>query len=150
TTREDFLARHPEYAADRLPGRPRSSVDTVATVRWQFFCDVMEETGQPLTTLDGDLWFWSSPEPMFEEIGGSGFAVSPHRIPPGSARLPGVTLETHRRYGLFNGGLAYFADLPPAREMAARTYEWSYTEVIGLPNGQFMFGDQGHLERVAE
>lgn len=148
-TRAAFLRAHPELAPERLPGPPRSPVDTVVTMRWQFFVDVMEATGAPLTTIDGDMWFWSDPEPMFKEIGAAGMAVSPHRIPQASAGLPGVTFETHRRYGWFNAGLCYFADVAPVRDMALRNRAWSYTEVFAREDGGFDFGDQGHLERVA-
>jgi len=150
TTRADFIARHPDFEPSRLPGPPRSPVDTVATVRWQFFADVMAEIGQPLTTLDGDVWFFSSPEPVFAEIGRAPMAVCPHRIPPAARGLPGVTYETHWIYGEFNSGITYWADPAPLAEMAALTREWSYTEVRRHPvDGRPDFGDQGALERVA-
>jgi len=52
TTRGAFLARHPDLEPSRLPGPPRSAVDVVATVRWAFFGDVMESTGEPLVIDD--------------------------------------------------------------------------------------------------
>ncbi|MES2339329.1 MAG: hypothetical protein V4537_14640 [Pseudomonadota bacterium] len=148
TPRIAFLDRHPEYSPDLLPGPPRRPVDEVVTMRWRFFADVMEATGEPLTCIDGDLWFWSSPEPMFVEIGAAGLAVSPHDIPRATAGLPGVTHETHRRYGLWNAGLVYMADPSVAEEMARLNREWSYTEVRERADGDYDFGDQGHLERV--
>jgi len=151
-SRAGFLAKHPECAPERLPGPPRSPIDTVATVRWAFFFDVMKATRAPLTTLDGDLWFWSSPEPMFDEIGDAPMAVCPHGIPPRSFGLPGVCYETHRRYGLYNSGLVYFGleGAGALAEMAEATREWSYTEVRQHPeDGQDDFGDQGALERIA-
>lgn len=147
TWRKDFLACHPEL--ETLPGKPRSPVDTIATVRWQFFADVMEATGEPLTQLDGDLWFWDSPESMFAEIGDARMAVSPHRIPSASAGLPGVTFETHGKFGLYNSGLVHFSDAGPARDLARLNREWSYTELRELPDGRVVFGDQGWLEEVA-
>lgn len=149
-TREGFLARHPDFEPSRLPGPPRSPIDTVVTMRWRFFADVMEETGAPLTTLDGDLWFWSSPEPMFAEIGAAKLAVCPHRIPPRSAGLPGVTFETHRQFGLFNTGLVYMAGVSIAREMAELNHAWSYTDVVERPGKRPLFGDQSALEDIVE
>ncbi len=150
TPRAEFLAAHPDHAPDRLPGPPRRTVDQVCGNRWRFFADVMASTGEPLTCVDGDMWFWSSPEPMFAEIGAAGMAVSPHRIPPAAAGLPGVTFETHRKYGLYNGGLCHFADPAPVLEMAALNREWSHTiDPRPRPDGTWDFGDQGHLERTA-
>lgn len=150
--REMFLHAHPELDPIRLPGPPRSPVDTVATVRWAYFADVMESNGEPLTWLDGDIHFFSSPEPLYDELTAAGarFAVSPHRIPPRAAGHPGVCHETHAQYGLFNAGLGWAADPAPLLEMAEATRAWSYTEVRPHPDdGLPDFGDQGALERIA-
>lgn len=153
TPREAFLRRAAGlWDPEMLPGPRRSAIDTVATVRWKYFLDVMADERAPLTTLDGDLWFWSSPEPMFEEIGDAPMAVCPHGIPPASLRLPGVVYETHRRYGLYNAGLVYFSQGGAASlgAMADATSEWSYTMVRKHPvDGLDDFGDQGALERIA-
>jgi hypothetical protein len=151
TPRADFLARHPDYAPDRLPGPPRRPVDEVVTMRWQFFADVMEATGEPLCCSDGDIHWFSSPEPMFAEIEGRQdvrpFAVSPHRIPPASAGLPGVTVETHGKYGRFNCGLSVWRERAPLLEMAELNRQWSYTEVVPRgPGRRPLFGDQAHAE----
>jgi hypothetical protein len=148
-TRADFLRRHPDYAPDRLPGPPRRPVDEVVTMRWRFFADVMEATGEPLTCIDGDLFAFGPPDDIFDEIGDARCAVLPHAFAPAAAGLPGVTLESHRRYGLWNCGLAYMADQAIALEMAALNREWSYTEVRARADGGWDFGDQGHWERVA-
>lgn len=149
--REDFLHHHPDLEPSRLPGPPRLPINIIDTVRWAFFADVMEATGEPLTWLDGDQWFFSSPEPVYAELGAAGarFAVSPHRIPPRAAGLPGACLETHRCYGLYNSGFGWAADRAPLLEMAALTREWSYSAVRARADGGWDFGDQGHLERVA-
>lgn len=150
TTRGAFLARHPDLEPSRLPGPPRSAVDVVATVRWAFFGDVMESTGEPLVMQDGDIHYFSSPEPVFAEIGAARLAVTPHRIPPRSRGLPGVVLETHACYGRLNTGWSYAADPEPVREQAAAVRAWSYTEVRRHPiDGLPDFGDQGSWERIA-
>lgn len=150
TTRLGFLGRHPDLEPARLPGPPRSPVDTVATVRWAFFADVMEATGEPLVMQDGDIHYFASPEPVFAEIGSAALAVTPHRIPPRSRGLPGVVLETHECYGRLNTGWSYAADPAPVREQAAAVREWSYTEVRRHPvDGLPDFGDQGSWERIA-
>jgi hypothetical protein len=150
TPRMVFLARHPEFAPECLPGPPRRVVDQVATARWKFLEDVMRATGEPCTVIDGDQWFMSSPEPVFAEIGAEPMAVSPHRIPPAAAGLPGVTLETHARYGTYNNGWTHVADPDIARELAFLNWQWSYTEVVPRPGRRPLFGDQAHTEDVAE
>jgi hypothetical protein len=150
-SREAFLRARPEYAPDRLPGPPRSTIDTVATCRWRWALDVLEHFGEPVTTLDGDIHFFASPEPVFAELGRAGMAVCPHRIPPAARGLPGVTYETHWVYGNFNSGITYWSDPAPLRAMADMTRAWSYTEVRQHPvDGRPDFGDQGALQRVAE
>lgn len=144
--RNQFLGRNPGYEPQRLPGVYRNMIEQVCTVRWQFICDLMEDLGQPVTLVDGDIMFWSSPEPMFDEIGRAGCAVSPHSFAPAAAGLPGISFETHRKYGLFNGGWVYFADLEPARWMAAATRRWSYSDFLRHPDGRVTYGDQGWLE----
>jgi len=146
TSRDEFLERHPRYRA--LPGPPRRTVDEVCTARWRFLADLVEFNGAPATLIDGDLWFWSDPSAVFTEIGAAPMAVTAHNIPGAADGLPGVTLETHRRYGAYNSGFTHFADPAPARAMADRTFAWSRTEVRHLPDGPD-FGDQGSLERVA-
>lgn len=152
TARADFLARHPDLAPSRLPGPPRRPINITDTVRWQFFADVMEATGEPLCWLDGDQWFFSSPDPLYAELTAAGarLAVSPHRIPPRAAGLPGVTAETHGIYGTYNSGFGWASAPAPLREMAALCREWSYSEVVPRPGRRPLFGDQAHLEDVAE
>ncbi len=150
-TREEFLAWNPEYAPDRLPGPPRSPIDQVCTARWRFVADLVRELGEPVTMIDGDIWFWSSPEPeAFRQLDdGAKLVVCSHRFPPAELGLPGVTRESHSRYGQYNAGFIQFGDPEPAEAMAQLTLEWSHTEVLLAADGKAMFGDQGHLQRVA-
>lgn len=144
-----FLARNPAFAPERLPPPPRTRINEVCTARWRFLADVLHDTGGPATLLDGDLWFWSDPEPAFAEIGSAPMAVSPHAFAPASAGLPGVTLESHGRYGSFNSAFSYVADAAVAERLAELNREWSHTELRTLPGGRVVFGDQGWLEQVA-
>jgi hypothetical protein len=150
TTRAQFLERHPDYASARLPGGPRRVIDEVVTARWRFVCDVMAEVEAPVTMIDGDIWFWSSPAAYFAEVKGKPFAVTPHRFAPAAAGLPGVRMETHRQYGAFNSGFTYFSDMNAAERMAALNYEWSSTGFLRLPSGREIFGDQGWLEMLVD
>ena len=56
--------------------------------------------GELLTYLDADLFFFSSPDAIFTEIGQASVAVSPHRFPASLAHL--------ERYGKFNAGWVSF------------------------------------------
>jgi hypothetical protein len=148
TPRGAFFRANPRWA--NMPGPPRATIDQVATARWRFAYDVMTETGEPVTLIDGDIQMLASPEPVFEEIGNARLAVTPHRIPARADGLPGVTRETHGVYGEFNAGWTFIADSEIAGEMSERTLAWSYTEVRLHPgDGRPDFGDQGALERVA-
>lgn len=148
TTRAAFASRHP--GATALPGPARNGNETVCSLRWTFLCDVMEQTGRPVTLVDGDSWFFSSPEPVYEEIGSAPCAVTPHGFPPAARGLPGVALETHRRYGLYNGGWVYFADPVPARFQARLAWEWCYLGFREMADGRSFFGDQSYLELLVE
>jgi hypothetical protein len=147
-TRDEFLERHPCVLP--LPGPPRNANETACTVRWRFACDVMEDTGQPLVLLDGDCWFMSDPEPMFEEIGSAGVAVSPHGFAPASAGLPGVTEESHGRFGRHNGGVSYWADRSALEHMRKLTDEWVKIGWRKMPDGRMFFGDQSYLSLMVE
>jgi hypothetical protein len=147
TGKSTFLARNPRWA--NMPGPPRATIDQVATARWRFACDVMTETGESVTLIDGDQWFWSSPEPVFAEIGDAPMAVSPHRFPRAADGLPGVTEETHGKFGRFNTGWTYLRDPRLARELAEFNLAWSYTDFRRW-HGREIFGDQGYVEWIQE
>jgi hypothetical protein len=53
-----------------------------------------------ITYLDADLYFFSSPEPIFEEMGDRSIAITPHRYP--------VELIHNNIYGLYNVGWLSF------------------------------------------
>lgn len=146
-TRAQFLAQHPEY--ESLPGPPRRTINLIDTARWRVIADLVREGMGPVVYVDGDQWFFSSIQPILDEVRGAKLAVSPHRIPPAAMGLPGVTLETHRKYGLYNSGFSVVSDLEIAEEMAAAVYQWSYSSTIEYPSGVYYFGDQGHLEQLA-
>lgn len=52
--------------------------------------------GELLTYLDADLYFFSSLQPVYDEIGAAPIAITPHRFPPSLAHL--------ERYGKYNVG----------------------------------------------
>lgn len=145
-----LLARHPELAPGNLPGPPRERIDEIlCTWRWWHTLDVLTAFG-PCTQIDADLWFWSSPEPVFAEIWDARVAVMPHGFPAEAAGLPGVSIESHGKFSRYNGGWAYFAHRAPAQRMADLVREWCYAGFRTHADGRQTYGDQGYLEMIQE
>lgn len=151
TTVEEFLDQHPRLRPENLPGRRRTPNELACCWRWWFLYDhVMCRHGVAATAVDADLMFWSSPEPVFAEIGAARAAVLPHGFAAAAAGLPGPTIESHGRYGVFNGGFAYFALPEAALRMASLTLECSHAGDHIWPDLRITWGDQGALELVEE
>lgn len=92
------------------------------------------------TYLDSDLYFFSSPDPLWQEIGTAPMAFVEHRFSPGySDKIV---------YGLFNVGWNSFDRSPLAQQAlawwAGRCLEWCYDRVEGEK-----FADQGYLTTLA-
>lgn len=89
-----------------------------------------------LTYLDADLYFFSSPEPIFEEFNNHSVLIHEHRFPAEFSFL-----ET---YGKFNVGLLCFRRDEPGLEVLEwwrqQCLEWCYAR---LDDGKF--GDQLYL-----
>lgn len=145
-----FLDDHPAIRQDALPGPPRNGNELACTWRWWFVRDLLAGAAAAVLLVDADLMFWSSPEPVFEEIGDARVAVLPHGFAPAAAGLPGVTIESHGCYGTFNGGFSYWADVGAAQRMAALARTCSRADYYTWPNGRVTWGDQGGLSIIEE
>lgn len=90
-----------------------------------------------ITYLDADLYFYSSPEPLFEELGDGSIGIIPHRF---SHRVRG-----HERYGFFNvGWLSFRRDedgLACLRWWRERCLEWCHARLEGD-----RYADQKYLD----
>lgn len=90
-----------------------------------------------VTYLDADLYFFSSPEPIFEEFEGYNVLIHEHRFHE--------EFKPALKYGRFNVGLLCFRRNPNAMTVLAwwreRCIEWCYAR---LEEGRF--GDQLYLE----
>jgi len=90
-----------------------------------------------LTYLDADLYFFSSPQPMFDELGRASILIHEHRFSPRQADL-----ATHN--GRYNVGLLMFrrdaAGLLALRWWRERCLEWCYAR-----HEQGKMGDQLYL-----
>lgn len=141
-----LLTLRPSLRPENLPGPPRNGNELACCWRWWYLADLVETYGEPMTAVDADVMFWSSPEPVFEEIGPAGAAVLPHAFPPAAEGLPGVSAETHGRFGRFNGGFVYFDSDARAMRMAELAAECSHARDHVWPDGRTTWGDQGALE----
>ena len=78
--------------------------------------------GELLTYLDADLYFFSSPQPVYAEIGSASVAITPHRFPASLAHL--------ERYGKFNVGWVSLrhdaTGQACAADWAAKCAEWCF------------------------
>jgi len=90
-----------------------------------------------LTYLDADLYFYSSPEPLFAELGSASIGIVEHRYSPRSRH--------YVKYGIYNvGWLSFRAD--PAgfaciQWWRERCLEWCYDRLEGN-----RFADQKYLD----
>ncbi len=93
-----------------------------------------------VTYVDGDLYFFSDPSPLFAELGTGSVSIIPHRFPPG--------LKYLEKFGLYNVGWMSFRN--DARGQAVvnwwqdRCNEWCYDILDGD-----RFADQKYLDRIA-
>ena len=90
------------------------------------FLMATDNTIDEITYLDSDLYFFSSPEPLFDAMGDASVAIVPHRFSPRSA-------STHGKYGEFNVGWLTFrndsAGLACLDWWRARCIEWCHDHV---------------------
>ncbi len=91
-----------------------------------------------ITYLDADLYFFSYPDPIFEEIGENSIAIVPHRFP---ARLKHL-----EKFGIYNvSWLSFRRDengLGCLRWYREKCNEWCYDRVEGD-----RYADQKYLEK---
>ena len=91
-----------------------------------------------MTYTDADTMFFSSPEPIFEEIGGSSIMIHEHRYQK-------ETIHLKDQSGIFNVGLMSFRNNSVGRQALhwwrERCLEWCYAR---FEDGKF--GDQKYLD----
>lgn len=150
--REAFTLLHdlelPNVQVVPLIGFERAmNMDPVKKSRtWQEFCwtcaSSLMEFLMPMvgdvTYLDADLYFFSDPKVIFEEIGQRSIGITPHRFP--SWR------KDKEVNGIYNVGLVYAANTATGRECisrwAAQCREWCFNRV----EEHHACGDQKYLD----
>lgn len=132
----DFEAADPEVAATRA-GRSAVEYYFTCTPAWMLFVLAREPDAEWVTYLDGDLFFYQSPEIIYEELKDASVAIIPHRYT--------LKLRRLRKFGTYNVGWVGArndADGMAAIEWwRARCIEWCFDYVDGE-----RFADQGYLD----
>jgi len=90
-----------------------------------------------LTYVDADIYFFSSPDPIYDELGDRSVLIHEHRFPPRLAHMV--------EYGRYNVGVLCFRNDPHSIRVLEwwreRCLEWCYGHV---ENGKY--GDQAYLD----
>lgn len=93
---------------------------------------------ESITYLDSDIFFFSSPDPVFDEVGENSVAMIEHRFSPG--------LESLKQFGIFNVGWITFRRDRNALDCLNwwrdRCNEWCYKRLEGD-----RFADQKYLDQ---
>lgn len=132
----DFEAADPEVAATRAH---RSTIEYYFTcsAAWMLFVQQREPSAEWVTYLDGDLFFFASPEPVYDELRDAAVAIIPHRYTTKLARL--------RKFGTYNVGWVGVRNDPEGiaviKWWRERCIEWCHDYVDGD-----RFADQGYLD----
>ncbi len=157
---EDLLMARKDLALDALPGPARTRVEHMWTVGPAFIESAMYFGAKgPVTYVDADLYAFSSPEPMFAEIGGAPAGFVGHNFARAAQGLPGPTVETHAPYGLWNVGAIVFNDRAVVERWAQLCREWCADRVEAVEkvsgpvpqlNRRLRYGDQKYLEDLME
>jgi hypothetical protein len=136
----DFEAADPEVAATQTT---RSTIEYFFTLTpaWMRHVMTREVGAEWITYLDGDLYFFASPAPIYDELREASAAIIPHRYAPNIGRL--------QRFGTYNVG--WVGARNDADGVAVigwwreRCIEWCHDYVDGE-----RFADQGYLDGFAE
>jgi len=126
--------------AARNDGRTMIEYYFTCTASLIIFVMRMVPDAKWVTYLDGDLWFFASPDCVYDEIGDASIAIIPHRYPPG--------LEAKHQYGIYNVGWISFRRTPDGKACLEwwreRCLEWCL-DVVDEDNDRF--ADQRYLNR---
>jgi len=119
------------------PDRSRVEYYFTCTPAWLWHLLTRVPGAAPITYLDADLYFFSSPASLVEETLSGSIAILPHRFAPAYRHL--------ERYGIYNVSWLTFLDDRPARECLAwwrnRCIEWCYDRLEGD-----RYADQKYLD----
>jgi hypothetical protein len=132
----DFERYEPELVATKST---RSTIEyyfTATPCLPLFVLNQVPDAGA-VTYLDADLLFYSTPQPIFDELAEASVLIVPHRFP--------ARLRSREVYGVYNVGLLTFRNDPAGRAVLSQwrtqCLEWCYDRV---EDGRF--ADQRYLD----
>jgi hypothetical protein len=132
----DFEAADPEVAATR-PDRSLLEYYFTCSPAWMLFVLKNEADAEWVTYLDGDLFFFAPPEPIYGELQEAAVAIIPHRYPAKLAKL--------QKFGTYNVGWVGVRNDPDGiaviKWWREKCIEWCHDYADG---GRF--ADQGYLD----
>ena len=143
--RIDIVSLEELFAFDREleMRRERQLNEFYATLKPVFALYAMHRGAADVTHIDADAYFFSTPEPMFAEIGEASVAVSPHRC---THRIE----RNNKLVGRFNAGCVYFRNdstgLRCLSDWRSDCLAWCYD--VREPYGRYM--NQGYLRNWPE
>ena len=136
----DFEAANADVAATR-PSRSQIEYYFTCSPAWILFVLESNPDAEWVTYLDSDLFFFASPDPIYDEMNDAAFGIIPHRFSRG--------LEDQRRFGLYNVGWVSARrrddGIAVLRWWRERCIEWCYDRVEGD-----RFADQRYLDSMPE
>lgn len=136
----DFLAGDAALQAARAE---RSTVEFYFTCTPALVCYVLDRTGPDdvVTYVDGDLYFFDAPTPLFDALDGASVSIVAHRFPEAKRDL--------QRFGIYNVGWLGFRNDGNGRAAAqwwrTRCNEWCFDIVE-----DDRYADQKYLDRFGE
>jgi len=136
----DFEAADPDVAATR-PTRSTIEYYFTCSPAWKLYVVRNEPEAEWITYLDSDLFFFASPDPVYEEMGNASFGIIPHHF---TRRLSQM-----QRFGIYNVGWVSVRNcdegVAALRWWRERCIEWchDYVDVEGD-----RFADQRYLNRL--
>ncbi len=136
----DFEAADPQVAATR-PTRSVIEYYFTCSAAWMLHVLEKEHDVEWVTYLDSDLFFFASPEPIYEEMTGASFGIIPHHFTrPNKARI---------RFGTYNVGWVSVRNcdegVAALRWWRERCIEWCH-DFVDAEGGRF--ADQRYLDRL--
>jgi hypothetical protein len=136
----DFEAADPEVAATRS-GRSLIEYYFTCSPAWKLYVVNNEPDAEWVTYLDSDLFFFASPDPIYDEMKNASFGLIPHHFTKRLAHM--------RRFGIYNVGWVSIRNcdegMTALRWWRERCIEWCHDFVDGD-----RFADQRYLDRLPE
>ncbi|QAU45930.1 glycosyl transferase [Bradyrhizobium guangzhouense] len=136
----DFEAADPQVAATK-PTRSTIEYYFTCSPAWKLHVLANEPDAEWVTYLDSDLFFFASPEPIYDEMKGASFGIIPHHF---TRRI-----AFRQRFGTYNVGWVSVRNceegIAALRWWRERCIEWcfDYVDVEGD-----RFADQRYLDRL--